>query len=222
MQIHWHFNPRSREGSDTEHRYRRNRYCISIHAPARGATTAVRRYRYTTGNFNPRSREGSDQTATGVDAEQQHFNPRSREGSDANGAYKTAGMSAFQSTLPRGERQYQLIGTFATRIISIHAPARGATYSIKNTVNTSQFQSTLPRGERHGSTGSSKQRGRISIHAPARGATSQFFSVFSIHTISIHAPARGATLTDWLTAYRLIFQSTLPRGERPHQTHSSR
>ena len=56
-----HFNPRSREGSDGNADIRgSNRRNISIHAPAKGATTAVRRYRYTTGNFNPRSREGSD------------------------------------------------------------------------------------------------------------------------------------------------------------------
>ena len=55
--------------------------------------------------------------------------------------------------------------------ISIHAPARGATYS-----------ETF-----HG------KKIPISIHAPARGATSIRFLRPAGFIISIHAPARGAT-----------------------------
>ena len=101
-----YFNPRSREGSDklkscrsssmisfqsTLPRRERRRFilkipftdCISIHAPAKGAT------RFAT------------VTCRGID----DFNPRSREGSD----YKTKADKAeelqFQSTLPRRERR---------------------------------------------------------------------------------------------------------------------
>ena len=78
-----HFNPRSREGSDTGIRYknanhldfnprsregsdhaRQNllpvRIPISIHAPARGATILFQNYLISHVHFNPRSREGSD------------------------------------------------------------------------------------------------------------------------------------------------------------------
>ena len=34
---------------------------ISIHAPAKGATTSIKFFRFLRYNFNPRSREGSDQ-----------------------------------------------------------------------------------------------------------------------------------------------------------------
>ena len=55
----------------------------------------------------------------------------------------------------------------------------------------------------------------ISIHAPTRGAT-EFVTPDRIHfSISIHAPTRGATNTDRPAFLRMIFQSTLPRGERP-------
>ena len=54
------------------------------------------------------------------------FNPRSREGSDV-----------------------KTIGDLVTTLISIHAPARGATMCDRNNSNTYRFQSTLPRGERH-------------------------------------------------------------------------
>ena len=38
--------------------------------------------------------------------------------------------------------------------------------------------------------------------------------------ISIHAPTRGATFTRIVHYFHYLFQSTLPRGERPHTTHS--
>ena len=120
------FNPRSREGSDFASRSHKHPRQISIHAPAKGATmmswcwgkairfqsTLPRRERLvtvicclTSGYFNPRSREGSDRGAPyWLDAEN-HFNPRSREGSDLKKLYKC----------------------FVVVLISIHAPAKGAT-----------------------------------------------------------------------------------------------
>ena len=79
-------------------------------------------------------------------------------------------------------------------VISIHAPARGATiltglYSF----STIQFQSTLPRGERPIPNADIINPISISIHAPARGATAPVTINSAYRTISIHAPARGAT-----------------------------
>ena len=100
-------------------------------------------------------------------------------------------------------------------IISIHAPARGATKTYENILSLeefqstlprgerplgrrlwrclSQFQSTLPRGERRYFDYESFGRDLISIHAPARGATFGTAAVALFIAISIHAPARGAT-----------------------------
>ena len=123
-------NPRSREGSDVQMlRLQFSYILISIHAPARGATAAthnhVRSSRFqstlprgerrcspfsspmTNSNFNPRSREGSDGWSLTTASMTEYFNPRSREGSD---------QALYDVTSTR----YQ---------ISIHAPARGATYS---------------------------------------------------------------------------------------------
>ena len=103
------------------------------------------------------------------------------------------------------------------RLISIHAPTRGA---------------TKPRTK-------TEKRVNISIHAPTRGATysnhastnmsddfnprshersdgSISSSFLYIRQISIHAPTRGATLWMVLQAQTDIFQSTLPREERLH------
>ena len=102
------------------------------------------------------------------------------------------------------------------RLVSIHAPARGATAAFLH-------------GWKHA---------KVSIHAPARGATEggsvtrHLFCCFnprsrtgsdarSSHTrlprcVSIHAPARGATIIWRNTPVRCAsFQSTLPHGERP-------
>ena len=55
------FNPRSREGSDCLYRFRLLcRYCVSIHAPAKGATGRTCDHDGKRLCFNPRSREGSD------------------------------------------------------------------------------------------------------------------------------------------------------------------
>ena len=165
------------------------------------------------------------------------FNPRSREGSDngtIDGALRTR---RFQSTLPRGERRFCSVfisngsdfnprsregsdsdGRIACYVheISIHAPARGAT--------------AIPFAiSRHKS---------ISIHAPARGATyctscrSEIVSNFnprsregsddfirSFVPLSRHFNPRSREGSDvaGLSTYinQIVFQSTLPRGERP-------
>ena len=54
------FNPRSREGSDGRVHYMGVFDYISIHAPARGATSSIDCNGVSSSNFNPRSREGSD------------------------------------------------------------------------------------------------------------------------------------------------------------------
>ncbi len=77
------------------------------------------------------------------------------------------------------------------------------------------FQSTLPRGERQNDARNLPCRYRISIHAPARGATLPAVRVRCRWKISIHAPARGATAFFAASSCAsLVFQSTLPRGER--------
>ncbi len=122
---------------------------ISIHAPAWGATLTQRplqasnKFQSTLPRgerrgvlndgmvdvyFNPRSRVGSDAVSPaelgggGAD-----FNPRSRVGSDRASSWLPDTTIPFQSTLPRGERQLGVIAQQLQAIISIHAPAWGAT-----------------------------------------------------------------------------------------------
>ena len=100
------FNPRAREGRDqlTE-REDGSQECVSIHAPARGATGTCPPGGSGWSSFNPRAREGRDgyprRTIWGLTC----FNPRAREGRDVTrGAWRGAQV-----------------------VVSIHAPARGAT-----------------------------------------------------------------------------------------------
>ena len=78
------FNPRSREGSDRPPEPTDRNRQISIHAPTRGATSAVLLSPVDTSNFNPRSREGSDEILPSEKAKAYNFNPCSRERSDSN------------------------------------------------------------------------------------------------------------------------------------------
>ncbi len=190
------FNPRSRAGSDSRMQMHRDcAACVSIHAPARGATFT--RPRHATiilfqstlpRGERPATRSATDDLGTG-------FNPRSRAGSDVHRCKSLERVHA----------------------VSIHAPARGATVQVDPCVpRCHEFQSTLPRGERRLCNAtcisiidefqSTLPRGerRLSRHGRARRAL-----------VSIHAPARGATrLTISVSNLAMMFQSTLPRGER--------
>ena len=98
--------------------------------------------------------------------------------------------------------------------ISIHAPARGATFGGGSGVRVvGKFQSTLPRGERHKSAANQV----LFIHFNPRsreGSDLTTTRTKRFKSISIHAPARGATPMSDVPFSDVIFQSTLPRGER--------
>ena len=56
----------------------------------------------------------------------------------------------------------------------------------------------------------------VSIHAPTRGATICLAKETCHSCVSIHAPTRGATNHQYIyLIFFDLFQSTLPRGERP-------
>ena len=76
------------------------------------------------------------------------FNPRSREGSDNHDPEAIKMHKAFQSSLPRRERQVSSDYLLDLNPISIHAPAKGATQATIHYAGVLIFQSTLPRRER--------------------------------------------------------------------------
>ncbi|CAO3433205.1 hypothetical protein [Azospirillum endophyticum] len=99
--------------------------------------------------FNPRSREGSDPRCPPRAEHGTRFNPRSREGSDTCRSTASPKRPAFQSTLPRRERQHADRRHVPNGSVSIHAPAKGATHGSSGECHGGErFQSTLPRRER--------------------------------------------------------------------------
>ena len=78
-------------------------------------------------------------------------------------------------------------------VISIHAPAWGATCRFKIGMFSRQFQFTPPRGGRLEQRTMLSELLYISIHAPAWGATAPGVGEARPVDISIHAPAWGAT-----------------------------
>ena len=76
--------------------------------------------------FNPRSREGSDPDKSLRCFAQFNFNPRSREGSDRTGSCTGATERNFNPRSREGSDGYSDRSSVA-KIISIRAPARGAT-----------------------------------------------------------------------------------------------
>ena len=120
---------------------------VSIHAPARGATsrqanadhhlqfqsTRPRGARQTVlvlpdldECFNPRARAGRDLRIGILRSVEYCFNPRARAGRDME-AHSREGRRRFQSTRPRGARPVPSLDPRQSSPVSIHAPARGAT-----------------------------------------------------------------------------------------------
>ena len=175
---------------------------VSIHAPAWGATwTMTRRERAEIAfqSTHPRGvRRGDQAGGPGV---QQCFNPRTRVGCDGASVACVLIVTWFQSTHPRGVRLRLLRLLPDSLVVSIHAPAWGAS----------------PDGI--------AQLGQapVSIHAPAWGATTAPNGRNSMTVrVSIHAPAWGATGAGSATKYATPFQSTHPRGVRRFHVLSSR
>ena len=166
---------------------------ISIHAPARGGRHISCGQIFHIKEFQSTPPRGERPMSADAALPRHHFNPRPREGSDVD------------RLMPED-----------SSVISIHAPARGATGASPSRpwlgshfnprpregsdetarsfpILHKSFQSTPPRGERRDVHHSGGVYRAISIHAPARGAT---------------------TKTSMTICTSRIFQSTPPRGER--------
>ena len=163
------FNSRAREGRDLFDKTFSKPKPVSIHAPARGAT-----------EFWPELCHVGEVSI--------HAPAR---GATMSAAY-LARYSKFQFTRPRGARpflvcQYAHLYCFNSRaregrdrlnpiksppcIVSIHAPARGATNGQVSRRTVGMFQFTRPRGARPNHHRALSYSRGVSIHAPARGAT---------------------------------------------------
>ena len=143
--------------------------------------------------FNPRAHGGRDMYGERNMPMMPGFNPRAHGGRDPATCGVTDNVLTFQSTRPRGARQ------FVRSVLAAHGG----------------FQSTRPRGARHPPVGMAGFPQGVSIHAPTGGATPHPLLSQLGMQVSIHAPTGGATEASPMDMYDSGFQSTRPRGARP-------
>ena len=121
---------------------------ISIHAPAKGATTVHLLFHIRSMNFNPRSREGSDTLNWYVLPLMIISIHAPAKG--ATGSLSATGIqSLFQSTLPRRERHRYWIPANVRSLFQSTLPRRERRgLCNRKELPAEEFQSTLPRRER--------------------------------------------------------------------------
>ena len=210
------FNPRTRTGCDSAGALAKVIECVSIHAPARGATYGQQARLSRTSSFNPRTRTGCDIQRPAKQCGFYRFNPRTRTGCDSPKIVITTNYTMFQSTHPHGVRHlahsfifFQICFNPRTRTgcdavmreandyleVSIHAPARGATAWDLYLQADYVFQSTHPHGVRQFHVLVIKDKG--CFNPRTRTGCDWILTVIpALCQVSIHAPARGATFLD--------------------------
>ena len=152
---------------------------VSIHAPAWGATKA--------GQVAIRDFDS--------------FNPRTRVGCDTPSTMMSPCSGRFQSTHPRGVRRARHFHFGPGGLVSIHAPAWGATrWAVRRTGWNTRFQSTHPRGVRL---------------AEFKSFCATCMAFQSTHPRGVRQGNERAA-----KARALLFQSTHPRGVRHAQAHA--
>ena len=143
--------------------------------------------------FNPRSRGGSDRSVERCYRCSAHsFNPRSRGGSDV-GLVAIENIHGSFNPRSRGGSDPRTRRMCRWRSVSIHAPAGGAT---RERCVVHQWRS-------------------VSIHAPAGGATENCIPSLNVRASFNPRSRGGSDIADYVVKRKdLVFQSTLPRGER--------
>ena len=167
----------------------------------------------------------------------EYFNPRSHEGSDQLRSRQQPRDQISILAPTRGATHAQSDISYQT-MISILAPTRGATADGGLSLSGHIISILAPTRGATQCAGNRRVGLHISILAPTRGATVRAFWYLFFSLISILAPTRGATffslwllwlncnfnprshegsdfqLADMISVHDL-FQSSLPRGERP-------
>ncbi len=182
-------------GATPAHGGRQPRRRVSIHAPARGATRPPPIQPGPSSCFDPRPREGSDLQVRNVQDFVLGFRSTPPRGERPSAPWTVKRPHQFRSTPPRGERPPHQAQAGGADLVSIHAPARGAT--LLRSIAVASRHGFDPRPREGSDFGPAARGGRaaipVSIHAPARGATAYRVDGARNGLVSIHAPARGAT-----------------------------
>ena len=143
-------------------------------------------------SFNPRPREGGDNMSTHLTRSFHCFNPRPREGGDV---------------------VFQNLGDDSA-LVSIHAPAKGATYGTGPIKGGEEFQSTPPRRGRLKRVVAIGNPVTFQSTPPRRGRPVFFMSFLPFFSFQSTPPRRGRHNEAFLIRFETMFQSTPPRRGR--------
>ena len=167
-----HFNPRARVGRDASAEWVLEKLEEFQSTRPRGARPTRARNPRGEDYFNPRARVGRDAKSHSHGQSHGNFNPRARVGRDNMTEQLTMLVKVISIHAPAWGATPLPRQADRRRLISIHAPAWGATAgrSAGGQAQT-KFQSTRPRGARLQARAKQASAVEISIHAPAWGAT---------------------------------------------------
>ncbi len=211
------FNPRAHAGRDLNTgQWGDFSSEVSTHAPTRGATLIPLPFASVTEVSTHAPTWGATCLRAARRAPARRFNPRAHAGRDDGVLWGFVVRFRFQPTRPRGARRVAAIEKSLERIVSTHAPTRGATR--RPTWPCSRRSGFNPRA--HAGRDTPDRRAlpghrSVSTHAPTRGATRQPGCSHPPHrgfnprahagrdpdgdgdvaamVVSTHAPTRGAT-----------------------------
>mgnify|MGYP001061516274 CR=1 FL=1 len=144
--------------------------CVSIHAPARGATMWLPTLFDLLGGFNPRPRARGDVcTDTSIPFTRLFQSTPPREGRPAVSKARVRAVLVSIHAPARGATRQNIRGRGPTDV-SIHAPARGATYGATTSVALDQSFNPRPRARGdHTSANATNRRLCFNPRPRARG-----------------------------------------------------
>ena len=175
---------------------------ISIHAPAKGATSGRNRRRHRGPKFQSTlPRRERRRASCPSPRRSRYFNPRSREGSDAAGLHTAAPVRHFNPRSREGSDVPQDLHLLSALCISIHAPAKGATWQAVRSRRVSHFN---PRSREGSDERPAQLWARLRHFNPRSREGSDRIAepgTYDVASISIHAPAKGATIQPHAQGY---------------------
>ena len=211
------FNPRPRAGGDWQRWPSRSSHGrVSIHAPARGATARVGAICGVDCSVSIHApARGATSRALHAAAPSSSVSIHApARGATVPVATRSCVLACFNPRPRAGGDQHD-VHAHACGSVSIHAPARGATICRKHVRAGLEFQSTPPRGGRRAAQDVLQARDGFNPRPRAGGDDCRDDQRQAV-SVSIHAPARGATVESRVPRHGQQFQSTPPRGGRPH------
>jgi len=206
------FNSRPRAGGDpaTVVAFHAPRH-VSIHAPAQGATTSLPSQGIALQFTPPRRgrREWMPCAFFRISCFNSRPRARPRAGGDRASAESGRVSTEFQFTPPRRGRRESNAHTWrVTVMVSIHAPAQGATAPVLILDDVGVGFNSRPRAGGDNSQDSRYVLTDVSIHAPAQGATSLCrWTPSSIWSFNSRPRAGGDSCPIRCTSTALCFNS---------------